>query len=320
VSHSATPARRGILASLPDASPAPLSACADLEAFDYSPDRHPVRTYVRSLSPGSSRETAVRVARSLARLASGDRIPWEAFPWHRLDYARVQALREAIADRWTPAGANLRLSMLRRILDEAFALELVDADTYQRARRVRSVRGRSGPSGRALAQKEIGALVEGCRAAGGAKGARDAALVLFLYATGARRLEACRVRWPEDLDLERRECTLRTKGGRQRTADLAPALVEALERWLRSRGRAAGPVFCAVDRLGEVHVRELAPGTLREILARRARELGVERFSPHDLRRTYATELLDAGVDLHVVQEMLDHAQIATTATKRSLV
>ena len=314
MTRSATPARRGLLVPLPEASAEPLPACADLEPFDYPTDRHPVQAYLRTLSRGSSRVTMEQVARDLARLASGDRIPWERFPWHRLDRARVLALREAIAERWTPPGANKHLTGLKRILDEAFDLGWIDADTYARARRVPPVRGRSGLGGRALAQKEIRTLVEGCLAAGGPKGMRDAAITLVLYATGARRRELCRLRWPEDLDLERRECTLRTKGGRQRTADLPAGLVELLERWLRARGRAPGPLFAHVDRFGQVDVRELAPGSLWKILEQRARELGVERFSPHDLRRTYATALLDAGVDLHIVQEMLDHAQIATTA------
>jgi site-specific recombinase XerD len=63
-----------------------------------------------------------------------------------------------------------------------------------------------------------------------------------------------------------------------------------------------------------VALRELSPSTFGDICEERARECGVEKFSPHDLRRTYASELLDAGVELHVASEMLGHAELATTA------
>ena len=299
----------------PEDTTEPLPATAGLLPCDLDEERNPALVYLRRMDTKKSRETVEAVLRSLARIASGGRIRFEVFPWEELTYLQTAALRTAIGERFEPAGANLRLSVLRCVLKEAWRLELMTAEAYQRAADVQNFRGKSKPAGRRLEQEELRGMIQGARSSGGPKGTRDAALFGFLYATGARRREAVGVRWPADVDLERGGVELRTKGKRHRTADLQRPVIQALEDWLRVRGPAPGALFCPVDRFGQVKTdRELTPGAVLQICRQWAHELGLRHFSPHDFRRTFAAELLDAGVDLHVCQEMLDHAEIATTA------
>lgn len=162
--------------------------------------------------------------------------------------------------------------------------------------------------------------VERVLAAVGAGGAdpllqlRDVALVEFLYATGARISEAVGL-LRDDLDLEHAQVRLRGKGNKQRVVPVGSVAVRALEAYLvrawpdlRHRGRSRGEVFLNVR--GGPLSRQGAWG----ILADAASTAGLSgHVSPHTLRHSFATHLLDGGADVRVVQELLGHASVATT-------
>jgi site-specific recombinase XerD len=138
---------------------------------------------------------------------------------------------------------------------------------------------------------------------------RDVAVVELLYGSGLRVGELSALR-PADLDLARRRLVVWGKGSKQRQVPMTQPSAEALARWL-SEGRPAfvtdesphDAVF--LNRRG----RRLSPRDVRRILDRRA----AAPTHPHALRHTFATHLLDNGADLRAVQELLGHADLATT-------
>lgn len=144
---------------------------------------------------------------------------------------------------------------------------------------------------------------------------RDAALLEFLYATGARISEAlgCAV---DDIDLEEGSVLLRGKGGRSRVVPVGRHAKAAVEAYLvRSR-----PALVAkAKRVGPELFRNARGGVLTRqgafmILRRAAARAGITAdLSPHTLRHSYATHLLEGGADVRVVQELLGHASVATT-------
>jgi integrase/recombinase XerD len=144
---------------------------------------------------------------------------------------------------------------------------------------------------------------------------RDRALLEFLYGTGARISEATSLD-VDDLDhLARDPAVLLTgKGGKQRYVPVGRYAVKALDAYLvRGRpalaaGRRQSPAVFLNARGGRL-TRQGAWGILREAGLRS----GNSGVSPHTLRHSFATHLLDGGADIRVVQELLGHASVATT-------
>jgi integrase/recombinase XerD len=142
---------------------------------------------------------------------------------------------------------------------------------------------------------------------------RDRALLEFLYGTGARISEAVGA-CVDDLDLSDGTATLHGKGGRTRLVPVGGYAVAALDAYLvRARPalarRGAPQVF--LNARGGPLSRQSAWTVLRRAAGRAG--LSAAHVSPHTLRHSYATHLLDGGADVRVVQELLGHASVTTT-------
>jgi integrase/recombinase XerD len=170
---------------------------------------------------------------------------------------------------------------------------------------------------KAITVSEVEAILE---AAGGERPAddplalRDRALIEFLYGTGARISETVGL-IRDDLDIEDGLVLLRGKGDKQRLVPLGRPARAALEAYLvrswpvlRRRGRDTRTVF--LNSRGTRLSRQSAWTVLRAAVERAGLDIDV---SPHTLRHSFATHLLDGGADVRVVQELLGHASVTTT-------
>ncbi|MFI6233180.1 tyrosine recombinase XerC [Micromonospora sp. NPDC050784] len=141
---------------------------------------------------------------------------------------------------------------------------------------------------------------------------RDRVLLELLYATGVRVSEACGLD-VGDVDHGRRVIRVFGKGGRERSVPYGVPAQRALDDWLR-RGRPAmvgarsGEALLLGARGGRLN-----PTTARQIVGAYAEAAGLPRTSPHDLRHSAATHLLEGGADLRAVQELLGHSSLAST-------
>jgi integrase/recombinase XerC len=141
---------------------------------------------------------------------------------------------------------------------------------------------------------------------------RDRALLELLYGCGLRASEACTLRLA-DVDRARGQVRVTGKGDRQRAVPLGGAAEQALDRYLRM-GRPALAGDAGSDRLFlSVRGRPLHGSDVRRVLARALGREGMAARSPHALRHSFATHLLEGGADLRSIQEMLGHASVGTT-------
>ncbi len=281
-------------------------------------DQQPAAVYLASLRP-SGRRTMQQALNVIAGLASGGRCDAFTLNWAGLRYQHTAALRAQLAARYKAATANKMLSALRRVLQEAWRLGQMSAEDYHRAADIRAVRSVALPTGRALPAGEIGQLLQACaQPAESIKidpaGYRDAALVALLYAAGLRRSEAVGLDM-KDYDPPTRGLTVRGgKGGKDRLTYLSFEAGLYLDEWLLVRGKEPGPLFCHVNKAHRLNMRRLSDQAVLWILKQRAKAAGLPSFSPHDMRRTFISDLLDAGADIATVQKLAGHASVSTTA------
>ncbi|GGL86584.1 tyrosine recombinase XerC [Micromonospora yangpuensis] len=153
---------------------------------------------------------------------------------------------------------------------------------------------------------------DGAAPADGPVPLRDRLLLELLYATGARISEVCGLD-VADVDQARRVVRVFGKGARERSVPYGLPAQRALDRWLRL-GRptlarsGSGDALLLGSRGGRLH-----PTMARRIVGGRADAAGLPRTTPHGLRHSAATHLLEGGADLRAVQELLGHSSLAST-------
>ena len=255
-------------------------------AVERNASAHTLRSYANDLSDFQ----AFLAARGAPDLAAADQ---------RLVRAWLAALH---ARGLAPASVARRLAALRSCFRFLVRRGVMEGNPAREARSPRLPRKLVT----FLPIDEATQLVDG-RAVGGASRARDVAILELLYASGLRVSELSGL----DLDdVDRTERTVRVlgKGRKERIVPYGNQAARALETWLGERGEHGGPVFTNA-RGGRLTVR-----SVHTIVRRAARAAGItRRVSPHTLRHTFATHLLDGGADLRAIQELLGHSRLSTT-------
>lgn len=277
----------------------------------YTRDKHPGAVYLTRLAVGS-RGAMTRALNVIAdMLRPGD--VWQTLPWHKVRYSHTTAIRAKLAERYAPATANKMLSALRGVLQEVWRLGYMNAEEYARATDLPQIKGQTLPSGRALSAGELSALFRICDPNTPA-GARDAAILAVLYGAGLRRSELVALDL-KDYNAETGELTVKNgKGGKDRIVYAENGAFDALEAWMKVRGLEQGPLFLPMNKAGQSTFRRMSAQNVRCILQKRAHTANVGHCSPHDMRRTFISDLLDAGADISSVQKLAGHSSPSTTS------
>ena len=135
---------------------------------------------------------------------------------------------------------------------------------------------------------------------------RDRAIIAFLLSTGARISEVCALD-RSSIDFQAMECTVLGKGAKERTVYIDSVAGMLLQRYLADRKDSSPALFCGKGS------ERLTPGGVRRMLKQIEAVSGVENIHPHRFRRTLATSLINHGMQLQEVCEILGHTNINTT-------
>lgn len=279
--------------------------------------QNPALVYLVSLKSDHSRRNLFRYLNQVAGLLSKGQQDAFSLDWTQVGYSQVVMIRTRLSETYAPATVNGMLSAIRGVLRTAWKLGQMSGEDYQRAIDVPNVKGTRLPAGRDLHYREIRALLAVCgvdEADQLLKGKRDAAVIGVLYATGMRRSEVAELLL-DDYDASSGRLAVRSgKGDKDRTVYVKNRPKQFLDSWLEARGSHEGPLFHPVNKGGRMDTEQgISAQAIYSLLKRRADDAGIADFSPHDLRRTFVGDALDAGIDLVTVAEIAGHASTDTT-------
>jgi integrase/recombinase XerC len=217
-------------------------------------------------------------------------------------------LVELDAERLAGASVRRKLSAVRSLFTALCEQGWVELHPGHGLRPRRAERRLPG----CLSKEEVSALLRAPDPATPA-GRRDRALLELLYSAGTRAAETVGLD-RRDLDLARGVCLVRGKGKKERLAPIGSHAKEALRAYLADPARPRGLPPHADAVFTSPRGGRLSTRTLGRIVERHVATAGIHRHTtPHTLRHSFATHLLDAGADLRSVQGLLGHAQLTTT-------
>ena len=269
--------------------------------------------YLASLKSAVGRRGMLSQLRKVASILRAPDI--DAVNWATLNAANVRAILSALSTQnLAPASVATALNALKGVARACWERGTLDTETYQRIRSIRPPAGSRLPAGRDIDAGERLALMQTTARDRTPAGVRDAAILAMLIATGMRRAELCALR-TSDVDLQSGKLRVLGKGDKERTVYLRNGALRYLRDWLSVRGYEPGPIFCRINKAGRIFPEgALSTTAMHKIIKKRAAEAGLSKITPHDFRRTYAGELLDAGQDIATVAALLGHASVETTA------
>ena len=280
----------------------------------------PVTLYLQGLAPTGRKSITSQLKTAAAILDFEGEL--EEMPWNIIEYHHLAKIRNTLQERHKAANTiNLTLAGLKGVMKACFNLGLISADQLMRLNDIKRVRGKRLPSGRSLTTQEIKKLYRACTQDKTAAGKRDHAILTIMLATGIRRSEVIAINI-EDYSTRTGLLNIQSgKGNKQRTAYINVESRKIVKQWLNVR--CAGEqedtnngvsLFNPITKTGSIQNRQLSSHAIYEIIRHRAEQAQIESCRPHDLRRTFVTQLLEAGIDINTTRQLVGHTDIQTTA------
>ncbi|HEY8036170.1 MAG TPA: site-specific integrase [Methylobacter sp.] len=273
----------------------------------------PVSLYLESLAPSGRRSVKSLLCSATEIVGFGGQL--EEMPWNLIEYRHLALIRNTLKQKKKSANTiNLALSAVRGVMKACFHLKLINADHMLLLKGISAGRSQRLPSGRSLNKGELAKLNRCCKQDKTIIGKRDYAVIALLLATGIRRSEVIAVT-VDDYNTRTGVLNIQSgKGDKQRTAYLNTESRQVIRQWLTARGKLPGSLFNPITKTGTILSKALSSQAIYDIIKLRSEQACIEPIRPHDLRRTFVTQLLDAGVDINTTRQLVGHTDIQTTA------
>ena len=278
----------------------------------------PAGRYLLSLPSTTSQRTTAAQLRKIAHVIG-------AWDWHLVDWSAVREpefdaiLSVLRSESKSPATFNAARAAFRGVMKQGMLLGLIEHDVYVHCMALvarkkvdrQSARGRYVP---ASEQDQAVQQILEVSATPQAQ-ARNLAIFHLAFDLGLRRNEMANLLM-KNLNLSPDgggHVTVIGKGDKKRTLPLSKSAENALRQWLVVRGRRQGPVFCRILKSGKLIVGEPLSGQAIYDVIAAASSAGPVPFAPHDCRRTFISDMIDATRDISVAKKAAGHVNIETT-------
>lgn len=271
----------------------------------------PYSLYLSRLSANSKKSISSQL-RSVAKI-----MDWpvdDVSRFNRVNYQDMLQIRAMLQhEGWAARSINRAQVAIRSIVKIAVMMKLADSEQLSQLSSLSQLKHAEYP-GTALTQKQVQVLFALLARSRTETGIRNIAMFAVLLGTGLRRSELVALEL-KDFDANKQTLLVRNgKGNKSRTVFLPDWSLNHLKNWLTLRSRQPGYLFCPVQASGKVKLTTgLSVWLVLRLVKTKLQRIGVENASPHDLRRTFITRLLEQNVDLNTVRQMAGHASITTT-------
>jgi len=287
--------------------------------------QNPAAVYIRSLHSPTSQVTQLNalnlVARKLLEIEETGKRPdgvgiddLYLFDWTQLRYEHMSAVQTWLLSNYQPATARRMIAAVKGTLKAAWRMGQIPDGDYLRAVDIEHVAGES-TAGRMLSPEEVAALLATCATGGPTGATRDAAILMIMVLYTARRAEITTIQYSDynpDYKPGIGRLVLHGKGRKDRVEFVSNGEREILSDWIKVRGSEPGPLFYAVLKSDEIVTRAIKPITIYQMILRRMKRAGIAHATPHDLRRTAISNLLDI-TDAVTVAKMAGHSSTEVT-------
>jgi len=273
---------------------------------------NPAIVYLNTLASTAHRVMYSRLQLAVRLLGSKQRV--EGFRWQALGYADVVSLKARLMDSGLSIHTvNLTLAAVRGTAQCAFHLGVMDAGNLLHIKSVKRIPFRALPKGRSLSGRELRKLLKSCQRDKSVQGRRDAAVIATMITTGLRRAEIVALTFDQYDQKSGQLQVTHTKQNRDRLCPLPKIVKKIMKTWLTTRGVEPGALFCRVLKDDQIVIHPLSTEAIYCIVRSRAKEAGLGKVRPHDLRRSFVTRLLECNIDINIVSKLVGHSDIKTT-------
>jgi integrase len=240
---------------------------------------------------------------------------------HLFTFCASRPLSRALLMEWrasmevlSPSTVNVRLSAVRKMVGEARRNNMIGSEEAASLTDLPNIRQQGTRLGNWLTReqaKELLAVPDRSTL----KGKRDYAILALLVGCALRRHELANL-YIEEIQMRENRWVivdLRGKGGRVRTVAIPMWVKQAIDVWLTAAGIGEGKLLRPVLKSGKVLGESLSDWAVWSVVEQSAKEIGIERFGAHDLRRICAKLCRKNGGDLEQIKFLLGHSSIQTT-------
>jgi site-specific recombinase XerD len=273
---------------------------------------YPLALYLGRLAPNSRRS----IKSQLYKVA--DIMEWpldkrdEMF--HQADYQMACQIKVALIQHGSSAkSVNRAMSAIRNVVKVAVLMGLVSENQLIQLSAIK-LEKTSQHQGNPINATQVSTLFTYLAKDTSIIGVRNMAMFALLLGAGLRRSELVALKLNDLTLIESLLVVQKGKGNKRRTAFLPKWCVEHVHTWLLLRGYDASYVFNPVNKSSRINVtRDITAECVYLMVRNTTKNIGLGTVSPHDLRRTYITRLLEQNIDLNTVRLMAGHEDISTT-------
>lgn len=231
--------------------------------------------------------------------------------WSTLNHiAILQYMRFESNNDKAHTSINLTLSALKSVAYECWQQQLIDIECYMRIKMIKKYKGTRAPAGRTLKTDEIEKIKRYHKGKNDNKSIRNFALFALACGAGLRRREIMLL---NICDIKSQSVIVHGKGNKSRTVFLSGFTLGAVGAWLKAVHRTTGALFSRITRKDEISATRISSMGIGVVINQIIESVKLEHFTPHDLRRTFATTLLSVGADKLAVQRLMGHSSLNTT-------